>query len=234
MKKILSVVPSLTEGIKIPNVEVSFVSEEDRYGLILPNRGNLQPLTISPEAGIYGRVNIEKMLWNYLSIKRNCKHYSVEEDSYMKCLLKNQVDCFRFDGPNNGCNCVPENTHKTHFEKYPISWNSCKTNEEYYICRRLMEDCFRRVMNDEEKCPLSCKQELYIGQKRNINGFSVKLNNIFMRITYTTMETEIHDEVLIQEVSNFIGTVGGSLGLFIGFSYTGFVEQVLDYFMQEN
>ena len=54
-----------------------------------------------------------------------------------------------------------------------------------------------------------------------------------MRITYTTMETEIHDEVLIQELSNFIGTVGGSLGLFIGFSYTGFVEQVLDYFIQE-
>ena len=41
----------------------------------------------------------------------------------------------------------------------------------------------------------------------------------------------MHNEVLIQEFGNFIGTVGGSLGLFIGFSYTGFVGQLIDYFM---
>ena len=89
-------------GVTIPKVDVSFVSKEDRYGLILPNRGNLQPLTISPEAGIYARVNIEKRVWNYLSIKRTCKHYSVEEEHYMKCLMKHQVNCFRSNASNTG------------------------------------------------------------------------------------------------------------------------------------
>ena len=116
---------------------------------------------------------------------------------------------------------------------FPLSWNICKSNLEYQYCQQAMENCYQEDMFLEE-CPLQCKQELYIGQKRNMNGFSVKLNSIFMRISYTTMETEIHEEVLIQELSNFIGTVGGSLGLFIGFSYTGFVEQVLDHFIQEN
>ena len=47
------------------------------------------------------------------------------------------------------------------------------------------------------------------------------------------MEQEHQDEVWIQEIYSFIGTVGGSLGLFIGFSYTGFVGKILDYFIQD-
>ena len=49
-----------------------------------------------------------------------------------------------------------------------------------------------------------------------------------------TMDVDYQDEVLVQEFYNFIGTVGGSLGLFIGFSYTGFIEKILSYFMKDN
>ena len=55
-----------------------------------------------------------------------------------------------------------------------------------------------------------------------------------MAIRYNSMDVETQDEVLIQESYNFIGTVGGSLGLFIGFSYTGFVGQILDYFIRDD
>ena len=51
---------------------------------------------------------------------------------------------------------------------------------------------------------------------------------------FSTMDIAIKDEVMIQEIYNFIGNVGGSLGLFIGFSYTGFIGQILDYFMPGN
>ena len=33
-------------------------------------------------------------------------------------------------------------------------------------------------------------------------------------------------------IHSFIGTVGGSLGLFIGFSYTGFFGDLLDFFVK--
>ena len=52
-------------------------------------------------------------------------------------------------------------------------------------------------------------------------------------ISLKSMEQEHQDEVWIQEIYSFIGTVGGSLGLFIGFSYTGFVGKILDYFIQD-
>ena len=45
---------------------------------------------------------------------------------------------------------------------------------------------------------------------------------------------EVIDISIVYALINFIGTVAGSLGLFIGFSYTGFVEQVLDHFIHEN
>ena len=47
-----------------------------------------------------------------------------------------------------------------------------------------------------------------------------------------SMDTEIHDEFLVFDWSTFIGTAGGSIGLFIGFSYSGFMGQLLDYFMR--
>ena len=84
---------------------------------------------------------------------------------------------------------------------------------------------------------MSCEKISYEVQKRildyNYNGKIAKIpsNQMDVRITYSTTDIEIRNEVLIQELGNFIGTVGGSLGLFIGFSYTGFVGQLIDYFM---
>ena len=55
-----------------------------------------------------------------------------------------------------------------------------------------------------------------------------------IKAKFSTMDVDYQDEALVQEIYNFIGTVGGSLGLFIGFSYTGFVEKILDFFMKNH
>ena len=48
-----------------------------------------------------------------------------------------------------------------------------------------------------------------------------------------SMEKDHYEEVLIQDGWNFIGTVGGSLSLFIGVTYTGLVFQLLDYLLKD-
>ena len=187
------------------------------------------------EAGINTMISVEKLVWNYQTSKGNCEHYSDKNDSYMKCMLKKQVDCFK-NHPNQfteGCKCVPENAFKTQFEMYPISWNVCQTNLEYIFCYDKMNDCYFSEL-DTSGCSLPFKEEKYKVQKVDLNGFGggLKPNIIQLGITYKTMDVEIHNEVLIQDVYAFVGTVGGSLGLFIGFSYTGFVGQLLDYLMR--
>ena len=50
-----------------------------------------------------------------------------------------------------------------------------------------------------------------------------------MRIQFSTTNIQFLEEYQVHDIYNFIGTVGGSLGLFIGFSYTRFIGNLVDY-----
>ena len=91
-----------------------------------------------------------------------------------------------------------------------------------------MANCNYHKMVTEE-CPLPCQKAIYKAQKHN-GQQPTKTNEILFGIRYVTMDVEIEDEVWILETYNFVGTIGGSLSLFIGFSYTGLFGQILDYF----
>ena len=236
LQKMLNVYIEFVHGMKIPTVDVSLVSSEDNYGFIFPQVGRyLRPSIIPLETGKYVRLDIKTLAWKYLPSKRNCKYYSSGADSYPKCMVKKNIEC----ALNKSCKCIPEKKYKTYFELYPILRNSCKIKEENDLCNRAMRLCYQQVKNSDQ-CPLSCEKVSYDVQKRvldyNYNGKMAKIpsNQMDVRITYSTTDIEIRNEVLIQELGNFIGTVGGSLGLFIGFSYTGFVGQIIDYFVRDD
>ena len=221
------------QGTKIPPTDILFTSPEERYEFLFYDLGQVSRFRIPLQAGMTIALQYQPSIWTYLSSKRNCIQYN-EEDSYAHCVLKNQVDCFKREGLNHGCNCVPDNTHKTLFEMYPMnSWNACKSNFEYNNCSVVMDGCYQRV---RESCIKPCKKEVYTGQILKINGFKgvLKSNEMGLWMHFSTLDIDIQDEVFIQESYNFIGTVGGSLGLFIGFSYTGFIGQILNYFMHDN
>ena len=149
--------------------------------------------------------------------------------------MKNQVDCYMKYGPKHyGCNCVAENAFLTHFDLYPIqNWNTCTNNSEYDNCILLMSGCnYNEEINNA--CPRPCQKVVYQAKKLYYSGTTTKTNEIQIQIEFGAMEVEIHDEVWILETYNFIGTIGGSLGLFIGFSYTGFLGQILDYLFFRN
>ena len=57
-------------------------------------------------------------------------------------------------------------------------------------------------------------------------------NDIAIQIIFDTMDTEIHKEILTFDLPTFIGTAGGSFGLFLGFSLTGFADQVVNLFIR--
>ena len=230
---IIGITANIAKKEKIPLFELYFVYPEHRYGYLLENLGDLDD-KIEAESGNVVYLKIKKIIWNYLSSKKNCKMYDERENSYSTCLLINQVDCYRKIGPNNGCQCVAENAFWPHFHLHPIqNWNICRTNSEYEKCIQTMAKC---GYNNEVRntCPSSCQKTVYKSEQRNVLGLPTQSNEITFWIEYQTMEIEKHDEVWILETYNFIGTVGGSLGLFIGFSYTGFLGQILDYLFFRN
>ena len=218
-------------GEEIPPVAVFFLNSEDRYGMLFPDIEFLEPFAMLTYPSTFMGIQYHKTVANYLPSKRNCKD-KYKEGSYTKCVVKNQVDCYRINGPKNGCNCIPHNTMKTYFGLYPLnSWNLCQTNSEYRTCFDVMYECFYHKMVNE-KCPKPCERVVYKGMGGVANGFPTSPNMITIKTKFSTMDVDYQDEVWVQETHNFIGTVGGSLGLFIGFSVTGFIEKILGHFMK--
>ena len=74
----------------------------------------------------------------------------------------------------------------------------------------------------------------YKGQLLGLNGgyWFMMDNEMEIQIIFNTMDTEIHNTVLTFDLATFIGTAGGSLGLFLGFSLYGFAEQILNFFIR--
>ena len=234
-KEYFQITAKVAKKEKIPPFQMYLVDPKNRYEYLLDNLGDLDD-PIEVESGNVVYFKIKKIIWNYLLSKRNCKKYDEQEDSYATCLLINQVDCYEKVGPSTkyGCNCVAENAFWPHFHLHPIqNWNICRTNSEYKKCIFTMANC---GYNDEVRntCPSPCQKRVYNTKKINAFGTPTKANEIRFWIEFDTMQIEEHNEVWILETYNFIGTVGGSLGLFIGFSYTGFLGQILDYVFFRN
>ena len=212
---------------------ILLLNPKDRYGFLLPDSEYLESFSMVQYPGTFIGIEYHKNVVHYLPTKRNCSD-DHEEGSYVKCVIKNQIECYRIVGPKQGCNCIPYNILKTYFEMYPLnSWNSCQSNLEYRTCFGVMHDCYyHKMIND--KCPKPCEKVVYKGIGGVAHGFPTNSNMITIKAKFMTMDVDYQDEVLVQEFYNFIGTVGGSLGLFIGFSYTGFIEKILGYFMKDN
>ena len=47
-------------------------------------------------------------------------------------------------------------------------------------------------------------------------------------IRYTSKDADVFEEILIVDEISLIGSLGGSLGLFIGFSFFGYITTFMD------
>ena len=232
----------LSEEIKNPHLFAYLISSEDWHGFVLGFIGDLKPFKVSlAELQTIVGIKIEERKYFHLrdsfylpSSMTNCKDYSTEEDSYMKCRVKSYVDNFDDLAIDSGCTCIPT-LYKSYFEIQPSSlgFEECKTNSEWANCISLIGK-LDELDHLASKCPQPCKKADYNGQLLGLNGgyWFMMNNEIEMQIKFNTMDTEIHNNVLTFDLATFIGTAGGSLGLFLGFSLTGFSEQILNFFMR--
>ena len=199
-----------------PVLSAYLISPEDWYGMILDNFGRMKPFKISLTelqtlTGIYiqQRKYFRMQESFYLpSSMTTCKNYSIE-DSYMKCQVKNTVGYFEnlANSNSSSCTCVPNSTYKSFFEIQPTSldWKECKTISEYTKCIDIMMSIEQHYL--ASKCPMPCKKVSYTGDIIGYNG-GYRLcdsNEIGILITFNTMDTEIHNEILTFDLATFVG-----------------------------
>ena len=78
------------------------------------------------------------------------------------------------------------------------------------------------------KCLPSCHKLVYqMSQYRFPKSFWSYPNETYFFLSFETLEMESHEEYLIFNLSSIVSAVGGSLGLFLGFSFLGVIEGLM-------
>ena len=143
----------------------------------------------------------------------------------MKCLAKHQLDCFLSqDYDFNKC---ITNQYRSVFDMYSnTSLQKCQTEAESKQNYIAMTKCYFSE-NTTNNCLDPCNIEIYAENSYIIKKMNDK-RNMTLIIKYESMAIKVSEEYLVYDFANFIGTLGGSLGLFIGFSYTGLIGSIID------
>ena len=103
----------------------------------------------------------------------------------------------------------------------------CQTITDY-SCRNIeMRILFYKI---HENCPKYCYIMEYTGKRTflletdNNTKYEKKWYYIF-----SSKEVQVQEEYLLCDITGFVGSIGGTLGLFIGFSFLDIIDMVLDY-----
>ena len=90
------------------------------------------------------------------------------------------------------------------------------------IDKCLMQKNFKQYTTRVENMELATENVI-----QNLNNATEDMN-VHFSISFTSKEVDIFEEILIVDEINLIGSLGGSLGLFIGFSFFGYITTFLD------
>ena len=78
-------------------------------------------------------------------------------------------------------------------------------------------------------CKTSCIHYQYMGDSSYIKSSNMHINETLISYIFTKDQVQISEQYVMFGVNELIGTIGGHSGLFIGFSFYGFISQILVY-----
>ena len=175
---------------------------------------------------------------------------SCSTDSYYKCLAKRLV---HFDLAAdlkflNRSRCSTSLTRDDTCSTIPLP--KIGTNE-IPICKNDSKmECFEGILeklriSQKRACIRSCrtieygkgkfKSSIYqdVGQSSNGFRFGLKFDvNLYSQDRGVTLEKTVYREYLVNTFMSLIGNVGGTLGMFVGFSILGATDWVLEWFQK--
>ena len=108
-----------------------------------------------------------------------------------------------------------------------ISLPLCETvDDNYKFYNYYYTEYYRKA---EDGCSKSCVITRYAGKYQNtITGYANK-TYVPVSFWFSSNETEVHQEYLVYNTFEFVGSIGGTLGLFIGFSFHDVFKFAMNY-----
>ena len=177
-----------------------------------------KPLQITINKNNIVGYNVQPQLTKYLKQTGKC-----QEESYYECIAS------QFDA-NEFIKC-PKKCIPNVFSNLDKNYSSLFCQNDTYN-----EKCFNNYIWQQEagsNCKRSCSNLEYFGEFEAIVPYqSEKDNWSFYQMHYfidTEFAMKVYDEYIIVDAIGMIGSVGGTLGLFIGFSFTNAFNVIIGY-----
>ena len=199
---------------------VYFTSEKNSYGVVLNQWMDGKVMPIDIQKSTFKRVALKQEKYSFLKMK-GCR-----EESFYECFTS-EISKANF----NQCSkkCLPISLPS--YEKFNIPM--CETIEERNCAMEVMENLYDTIVQSENsKCLLkSCSIDNYSGDVSYTRRHTYDNNTIIPENGFTLSyefsvpeKVTVYNEYLIYDNKRVIGSVGGTLGMFIGFSFSNFLS----------
>ena len=192
----------------IPNPDFYITSEDNSFGITMYNWQDGNKIAKENTKGSYFiEVKPKKIIKMKSQTKcsahpyYDCLHSKLVEENYNHCSRK----CFSISTYGNAT---------------PI----CKTVEEFQCAHEIASK-----VKEESNCLPSCTSiEYNVEFEYQENEFDNR-HNITFAYKIANSKLKVEEEYLIQDFVGMLGSIGGTLGLFVGFSIFGGLSFILDH-----
>ena len=194
----------------VPTITIVLASEENSYGITMGDWLDGK------------RINFEKVkgfIWTDIQPKQVMYMKSQE-----KCITTGFYECFHSEIIEQSFDHCPRKCFSitTYGNATPI----CETEKENKCSHGVT-----KALKKNSKCLPLCNQinfDVEFEYKEDQNEPNANRNVTFaFKISNSKMKVE--EEYLVQDFVGMLGSIGGTLGLFVGFSFLGGISSILHY-----
>ena len=198
---------SITEEDFPISAEIFVTSEKNSYGVVLYEWKNGEIIHESVYKNMNKGINLKPVQYNYLTKTFKCSY-----ESYYECMTR--LIAASLNGSSSQCGLFS-------LPSLPV----CKINKTNVEEKEFLNAL--RINTDQ--CSIKLCATLEYSATQILNYGLIK-TNITFQFAYNipSNKTTLYEEYMIYDAINAIGSVGGTLGMCIGFSFYGLISSFIN------
>ena len=215
---------SLGQPIKRPGFQLTYVSKTLAHDPALSIWMDGAVMKIELPAKMYKTVDVKVLKHINMEFKYHCN-----DKAFYECFANKLSDVDFSTCPKS---CLPISTPAISPKiNLPFCecevWHQC---EEYKCSKNIIQNLLNDVMADQDECPNSCSTYEYSGRTtyENEGRYDNKMALLEYKFSSPAF-MKVHQEYLVFDTLGMLSAVGGTLGLFIGFS----ISKILSFILAE-
>ena len=199
-----------TRDEELPDVEVAIQSGISSNGATMWDWKDGDKLTVAKVRG-YNKIRLKPERVNNLKIGNTC-----QDKAYYQCFEERLLEEDFSDCPRK---CLSISTISNFL---PL----CKTEEEF----RCAHEIAKRVKGNQTNCLQPCSKTHFKLHRSLYNEETPDgKRNIIFAYQIPDQNIVVEHEYLIHDFTSMLGSIGGTLGMFIGFSFLGTLSTFLSW-----